>query len=174
MGLFARMALRGRRAADDARGENRPPNHGEPPAERATNTRVVAIDPDVYHSTMQQRVQQRAHLPAPPALEQRHITDGAPRQNHPRRRDGPAPKRATIAHVAAMAPDISQPHPTLQQSGQQRAYVPTPPVLEHRRSVEGAPQPNRPRHGRGAPTEPTDPANPPPDKDASGMQAVAR
>ena len=174
MGLLARMALCSRSAANDARGENHPPNHGAPPAERATNIRVVAIDPDVYHSTVQQRVQQRAHLPAPPALEQRHITDGAPRQNHPRRRDGPAPKRATIAHVAAMAPDISQPHPTLQQSGQQRACVPTPPVLEHRSSVEDAPQPNHPRRGRGAPTEPTAPAIPPPTKVASGMQAVAR
>ena len=164
MGLFARMALRGRRAADDARGENRPPNHGEPPAERATNTRVGAIDPDVFHSTMQQRVQQRAHLPAPPALEQRHIADGAPQPNRPRRRDGPTSKRTTIAHVAAVAPDTSQPHSALQQSGQQRAYLPTSPALEHRRSVDGAPQPNRPRRSRGAPTEPTAPPDPPPTK----------
>ena len=174
MGLFARMALRGRRAADDARGENRPPNHGEPPAERATNTRVVAIDPDVFRSTMQQRVQQRAHLPTPPALEQRHIADDAPRTNRPRCRDEPTPKCATIAHVAAMAPDTSQPHPTLHQSGQQRACMPAPPILEHRRIIDGAPQPNRPRRTRGAPTEPTAPTDPPPTKGAPGMQAVAR
>ena len=92
----------------------------------------------------------------------------------PRRRDEPTPKRATIAHDAAMDPDTFQPHPALQQSGQQRACMPTPPDLEHRRSTDGAPQPNRPRRSRGAPTEPTAPTDPPPTKGAPGMQAVAR
>ena len=39
----------------------------------------------------------------------------------------------------------------MQQPGQQRAHLPTPPVLEHQRTTDDAPQPNRPRRYRGAP-----------------------
>ena len=110
LGLAQCMELYRRGVATDVRGKNRPPSRGEPPADRTTIAHVAAIAPDDFQSpsTMQHPGQQRAHLPTPPVLEHQRTTDDAPKPNRPRRCSEPTAERATIAHVAAIAPDDFQ------------------------------------------------------------------